>query len=120
VHIAAAGNELHLVWEDARFGLANMHYQRSRDEGATRWGECAPYSDQRLDMGALAGRSNSSSPELALAGSHVYVVFENDRNLRPDVFFARSVNVGATWQEGPDDGDILLQASSDGGFTWRP
>lgn len=95
--VVAAGDSVHCVWEDSRSGKTDIYFTHSTDRGAT-W----QAADTRLDVGTPQG--NSVAPDICVAGSAVYVVWEDHRTPSPslgDIWFNRSLDGGATWL--PDD-----------------
>src|SRR5687768_6371957 len=89
--VAAEGANVYVVWQDRRDGLPDVRFNRSADAGTT-W----LLADVRLDSG-LAGAAASREPRIAVAGPHLYVVWEDARNGATDVYFNRSLDGGATW-----------------------
>lgn len=88
--IAAAGDRVFVVWEDQRAGLSEIRFNRSLDRG-TQW----LAADRRLDGGAADG--SSLEVDIAAQGTHVYVVWQDNRNGSWDVYFNRSLDAGDTW-----------------------
>lgn len=84
--IAAVGPLVHVVWSDERGG-STVYYNRSLDGGST-WLR----ADLRIDTGA---GQVSSIPSIAVAGTSVYVIWEDDRSGSSSVHFNRSLNAGA-------------------------
>ncbi|UCD18819.1 MAG: T9SS type A sorting domain-containing protein [candidate division WOR-3 bacterium] len=85
--VAAHEDTVHVVWYDNRDGNYEIYYKRSEDGGAT-WG-----ADMRLtnDPGL------SCMPSVAVSGSEVHVVWEDDRTQDPEVYHKRSTDGGVTW-----------------------
>lgn len=88
--IAASGDTVHVVWYDGRDGNYEIYYKRSDDGGAT-WG-----ADARLTIDT----NWSSAPSVAVYGSEVHVVWEDDRDQEIKVYHKYSSDNGVTW--GPD------------------
>jgi hypothetical protein len=85
--IAADGEFLHVVWTDNRNGDAATYYKRSVDQGKT-WG-----TDTRLsDLG-----STSANPAIAVSGSVIHVVWNDDRDGNLEIYYKRSTDGGLTW-----------------------
>jgi hypothetical protein len=107
--IVTSGNEVHVAWQDGRFGLPSVHYQRSPDGGATWWGECAPYADQRLDVGAQPGTSSAAGIVLAAASGRAYAAWQSLAGppARSDILFVRSTNSGAARTSSPSSGAAI-------------
>jgi hypothetical protein len=85
--VAAYGDTVHVVWYDNRDGNEEIYYNRSIDGGVT-WG-----SDTRLTNDVNA----SISPSLAVSGSDIHVVWEDDRDQEPEVYHKCSTDGGDTW-----------------------
>jgi len=93
--VACDGETVWVVWEDARDGeLSNRNiYTSSSEDGGITW----PDEDVALDLDP-DGLHMSLGPNVIAAGGSVYVA----------------------WFDSPDGAyDIYLQASTDGGRTWR-
>ncbi|MEM7203840.1 MAG: sialidase family protein [Planctomycetota bacterium] len=93
VQIAASGSSVYAIWSDGRndfFDVADIYFSRSTDRGAT-WSP-----DVRLDRD-LPGAAESRQPQVAVAGSAVYVVWADSRNGANDIYFNRSLDGGVTW-----------------------
>ena len=139
VSIAASGQNVHVMWADARDPYYDILYKRSSDGGMT-WSE----DTQLVDV-----NSESYMPAIAVSDSHVHMVwFDRRHGVREEVYYKRSTDNGLTW--GPDtrmtedpedsewpviaavgadvhvlwsdnrDGDheVYYQHSSDNGETW--
>ena len=137
--IAAAGADVHVVWEEYRDGNAEIYYKRSSDGGAT-WGP-----DTRLTFQS----SSSFSPSIAAAASGVHLVWFDQRDGNTEIYYKRSTTAGASWEgdtrlttdsaaslypavaivgsrvhvaweEHRDgNGEIYYRQSADGGSTWE-
>ena len=144
--LCCAGDNVYVAWVDDRNGPDDIYFNRSTDGGAT-WLS----SDVRLDTDAL-GVGSSDDPEIQCSGDNVYVVWQDDRNGKHDIYFNRSTDGGTTWlaqdlrlntdlpgtrysldPEISSDGDhvyvvwqddrngrldIYFNGSTDGGATW--
>lgn len=89
--IAASGDSVYICWTDTRNGLGDIYFNHSLDGGAT-WLN----SDIRLDTDP-AGSANSPSPQIAISGNSLYVVWIDLRDGRADIYFNRSLDSGTTW-----------------------
>jgi hypothetical protein len=87
--IAASGLAVYVAWLDDRNASA-VYFNRSLD-GGTTW---LP-ADLRLDRGAPIGYA--SLQQIVAAGSAVYVVWQDRRNGRDDIYCNRSLDGGTTW-----------------------
>lgn len=89
--VCCAGERVHAVWYDLRNGATDIYYRGSAD-GGLGWGG----GDIRLDTDP-AGDGYSWLPRVACSGSHVYVVWHDERDGAADVRFNRSLDGGVTW-----------------------
>lgn len=86
--IAASGNNVHVVWMDARDGNHEIYYKRSTDNGLN-WGP-----DTRLTFTS----SSSDNPNITVSGWNVHIVWVEES--AGDLYYKYSSDNGATW--GPD------------------
>ncbi|MFQ5713407.1 MAG: fibronectin type III domain-containing protein [Candidatus Scalinduaceae bacterium] len=94
--LSSDGNgHVYATWEDYRNnGSGDIYFNYSSDYGAT-W----QASDIKLDTGDSAGTSDSWYPEISSDGKgHVYVTWEDYRDVMSDIYFNYSSDDGATWQ----------------------
>jgi hypothetical protein len=91
-HVAVSGANVYTVWYDYRNGNPDIYLNYSADGGST-W----QVSDMRLDTDT-AGAAESYSPEIAVSGSGVYVVWYDNRDGNDDIYLNYSIDGGATWQ----------------------
>lgn len=101
--LAAEGSIFHLAWLDARDGVENVFYSRSNDGGAT-WESAGV----RISTNDPSGTGYCYEPKIAIDGSHVCVVWRDNRN---------DPNQDEYWFNNMDD--IYGNFSDDGGTTWR-
>jgi hypothetical protein len=88
--MAADGSIIHIVWQDNRDGNNEIYYKRSTD-GGINWG-----SDIRL-----TNNSNASAyPSIAVSGSFVHVVWQDNRDGNNEIYYKGSNDSGLSW--GPD------------------
>ena len=107
--IATGGGRAFVVWEDRRHGAPDVYVARTDDGGAS-------WRETRLDTDP-AGSANSLQPVVSAAGEAVYVVWEDHRHRKPDVFLSRSLDGGATWASD----DLHLNSTLPGRSTsFRP
>jgi hypothetical protein len=85
--IAVSGNNIHLVWDDHTPGNNEIFYKRSTTNGST-WGK-----QKRLTHNA----GGSYSPAIAVSGSHIHVVWNDDTTGNAEIFYKRSTTNGSTW-----------------------
>ena len=86
--IAAAGNNMYIVWADASFGNFEVAFKSSTNNGAS--------------FGSIKNLSNnppeSLSPRVKASGDNVYVIWNDDNDPNgQDVFYKRSTNNGASF-----------------------
>ncbi len=77
--LVAVGRNLFVAWQDNRLGNNDIFFTRSSDGGAS-----FARSERVDDSGQ--GRSEQTRPRLAWAAGTCYVVWEDNRNGRPEVF----------------------------------
>ncbi len=103
--LAVNGTDLYVVWYDNRDGAYDILVNTSGDAGLT-WRDPV-----RVDSDDPPGSAYSGRPEIAVSdnGQDVWVVWEDNRDGRPDIYFARSDTGGLTFKEdqrldsGPND-----------------
>lgn len=108
--ICCSGNNVYVVWEDARDGLSDIYFNYSWD-GGVNW----QASDIRLDTGDTAGAKSSGPPQICCSGNNVYVAWHDERNPNSDIYFNHSADGGAHWQVSDtriDTGDNIGANSS--------
>ena len=98
--IAIEGNEVHVVWEERRFGDRDIYYRRF--DGLT-W-----RPELEVSMDPTTGYQHD--PAIAVYGNDVHVVWEDRRDFDPDIYYRRFD--GTTWQ--PE-----LEISTDMGTEWQ-
>lgn len=137
--IAAAGNYVHMAWNDNRTGIMQTFYRRSADKGVT-WGPETQLTNSTVF---------AYMPMLYLFDSNVDAVWADRRNHGAkgnfDIYHLHSTDFGSTWgkEERITDvaansfypviarhgknvhlvwmgGGLSYQHSSDGGATWEP
>jgi hypothetical protein len=85
--IAANGNILHAVWFDNRDGNFEIYYKRSSDEGIS-WG---------ADIRLTNNPAMSQFPSVTVLGLVVHVVWYDDRDGNPEIYYKRSTDGGLNW-----------------------
>ncbi len=87
--IAANGNVVHTIWYDDRQGFPNyeIYYKRSTD-GGVNWG-----TDTRLTNSSAFSVSSS----IAVSGSNVHVVWNEERDGNKEIYYKRSADGGINW-----------------------
>ncbi len=89
--IAAEGDRVLVVWQDARDGAADVRLNASRDGGATWFA-----TDRRLDTD-VSGDAASLAPRIALSGSIAVAVWQDERSGVFEIRGNRSIDGGLTW-----------------------
>jgi len=85
--VAVSGANIHVVWYDGRDGNFEIYYKRSTDGGAS-WG-----TDTRLTVNTAF----SFYPSVAVSGSNIHVVWEDERNGNFEIYYKRSTDGGISW-----------------------
>jgi hypothetical protein len=95
--VTAVGSRVAIAWEDTRSGKSDIRVKVSSNAGVT-----FPASSARADLGDVAGVSSASAPRLALGtGQTLFVVWEDERNGKKDIYVNHSFDGGVAFQ--PDD-----------------
>ncbi len=127
--ISVSGSAIHVVWFDYRDGNTEIYYKRSTDGGVI-WG-----TDTRLTDNI----SYSFDPSISLSGSAVHVVWMDERDGNPEIYYKRnptinpfgapllltpvhaSTGIGITptldWQDMPAAEKYRLQVSTSTAFS---
>ncbi len=87
--IATFGDSLHIVWYDYRDRSGELYYKRSLD-GGTTWDP-----DIRLTIDSLG----TWMPSLAVEGLNVHVVWQNMYEGKRHIYYKRSTDGGANWEQ---------------------
>jgi hypothetical protein len=85
--IKISGTIVHVVWYDLRNGNGEIYYKRSAD-GGINWG-----TDTRLTNNSAA----SGNPSIAVSGSNLFVVWEDNRDGNNEIYIKRSTDEGINW-----------------------
>jgi hypothetical protein len=85
--IAVSGSVVHVVWQDKRDGNVEIYCKNSND-GGTNWS-----ADTRLTNDL----ANSLDPSVAVFGSVVHVVWQDNRDGNYEIYYKSSTNGGSTW-----------------------
>ncbi|UCG91881.1 MAG: exo-alpha-sialidase [candidate division WOR-3 bacterium] len=86
--VAVSGDNVHVAWQDNRDANEEIYYKRSID-GGTNWG-----TDTRL----TDDPNGSWFPSVAVAGTNVHVVWQEDRDGNEEIYYKRSTDGGTTWE----------------------
>jgi len=96
VQLAVSGTDVHIVWFDENFFTNDIFYAKSTDGGIT-FGTPVNLSDNP---------GLSSSPQISVSGSNVFVVWTDDSDgLGSEIFFSRSTDGGTTFNGSLDPSD---------------
>jgi len=106
--IFASGNLVHVAWEDERDGNQEIYYKRSTDSGSN-WSP-----DTRL----TAAPGNSHHPFLTVSNSVVHVVWNEERDGNPEVYYKRNpTGNGAVASQGQIEAQTLRFSPLPNPFT---
>ena len=97
--VAVLGDNVYVVWQDDRDANEEIYYKRSTD-GGTIW-----ETDTRL----TDDPDGSWYPSVAVAGTNVHIVWQDDRDANEEIYYKRSTDGGTTWET-----DTRLTDDSDG------
>jgi len=101
--ITVSGSNVHVAWIDERDGgNFEIYYKRSTDSGLN-WG-----SDVRL----TSATGMSDVPSIAVSGSIVHVVWQDNRDGNYEVYYKRSTNGGLNWST-----DLRMTSNSGNSFN---
>ena len=106
--LAASGQSVYVVWSDQRNGTADVYFDASHDAGVN-WRPV----DRRIDRDVGDGRSHSA--RVAAHGANVFVVWLDERDGLPNVYFDRSLDGGDGW----DVAEQRLNVGEAGSYTAR-
>ena len=79
--VAVSGSQINVVWKDNRDGNFEIYYKRSTD-GGTTW-----EADTRLTNNS----GISDYPSVAVSGSQVHVVWQDDRDGNNEIYYKRTL-----------------------------
>ena len=85
--MAAYRDNVYVVWEDASTGNGDIYFRKSTDSG--------------ISFGTVENLSNntsiSDSFDMAISGSHVYVVWSDNSTGNGDIYLRKSIDNGTTF-----------------------
>lgn len=87
-NISVSGSTVHLVWSDNRDGNSEIYYKRSSDDGLT-W-----QADTRITVNS----GNSTTPLISSWGQFVHMVWSDNFEGNPEIYFNHSSDGGINWQ----------------------
>ena len=86
--LAINGSNVFIAWEDDTPGNIEIYFIKSADGGAT-WQPAKRLTNNTGD---------SCNPALAISGSNLFLVWENETPGNNEIYFRKSLDDGATWQ----------------------
>lgn len=111
--IVGRGQDLFVTWYDSLNGAYDIFMSSHGSAGNPDEDWRTPI---RVDSDDPAGAAYSAHPEIAISenGSSVWITWEDSRDGKPDVYFARSSNQGQTFEEDQrlDEGDAAGASES--------
>ncbi|MEO0228067.1 MAG: hypothetical protein ABIL70_08485 [candidate division WOR-3 bacterium] len=90
--IGASSASVHIAWFDNRDGDWEIYYKRSTDCGNTWSG----------DIRLTDSPGESSHPSIAVAGNHLHLVWQDQRDGNYEIYYKNSFDDGRNWS--PDTG----------------
>jgi hypothetical protein len=81
--VAASGPDVWTVWSDGRDGVQEVYAKHSPDDGLT-W-----EPDERLTAAGGNPLDDTMHPSIAIGGGWVYVVWSDQRDGNPEIYFKR-------------------------------
>ncbi len=85
--LAISGSTLHTAWSGNHPGNREISYKRSTDNGAT-WTQYDTLTEND---------STSRTPNIAVSGNNVHVVWSDNRDDKYELYYKRSTNNGVNW-----------------------
>lgn len=86
-NVSVSGQSIHVVWDEYRDGNYEIYYKRSTDGGLS-WG-----ADTRLTNYSAA----SNAPTISVSGANIHVVWVDERDGNPEIYYKRSSDAGVSW-----------------------
>ncbi|MCK4266627.1 MAG: exo-alpha-sialidase, partial [Thermoplasmata archaeon] len=112
--IAVNNSHIHVVWVDARLAQTEVYYKRSTDGGIS-WDDGLGNPD--IDRRITHDLSGAAPAGIGVNASNIHVLFSDDRDGSPDVYYIRSIDNGATWDDGLGNVDEERKLTSNS--TWH-
>ena len=91
--VAASGSNVYVVWEDNRNINSEIYFDYSTDGGVSWTYEATK------GYNLSENSTNQSSPAVAVSGQTVHVVWQDERNGNPEVYYRRSTKGGVGWED---------------------
>jgi Tol biopolymer transport system component len=101
--ISVNGSNIYVVWMDETPGNFEIYFKRSTDRGVT-W-----TTNRRL----INTAGFSFGPAIAVNGSSIYVVWDDDTPGNAEIYFKRSADGGAIWSAN-------RRLTNNAGESWEP
>ena len=89
-----SGNNVYVVWTDYSNGNGDILFTVSNDNGQT-------FVDPPINLSDNDGLSEAQ--QMIVSGNNVYVVWQDQSNVEPDIFFTVSNDNGQTFVDPPTD-----------------
>ena len=86
--LASSGNYLHAVWQDTRATGSEVFYKRSTNQGIN-WD---------ADFQLTNSTGSIQLPSVSAADNIVHVVWNDNRDGNPEIYYKRSTNNGINWE----------------------
>jgi hypothetical protein len=86
--IAVKGSNVYVVWQDNTRGNYKIYFMRSTSRGQ-KWSK---------PMRLTNNKGNSLKPTMAVNGSNVYLVWQDNANSNYEIYFKHSTNGGKSWK----------------------
>jgi hypothetical protein len=87
--IAFGDGTIYVVWQNKGGGIQSIYFSKSMNNGTT--------FSPNIKVDSL-GDSTQKTPEIAVSGKNVFIVWEDFRNGESDIFLARSFDGGDTFE----------------------
>ncbi|MEI6576296.1 MAG: T9SS type A sorting domain-containing protein [Bacteroidota bacterium] len=101
--IALSGSDVHIVWQNAANGHYAIYYKRSTNGGVS-WLADTSLTNVPFDLW---------NPSIAVNGSGLHVVWEDERQGNSEIYYKGSTDGGAHW--GTD-----IRLTNNGSDSWNP
>jgi hypothetical protein len=93
--IMKSGNNIYLLWIDDSSGSRDVYFKKSSDNGCT--------FNRTINLGI--GEGGSLDPKMAISGDNIYVTWEQTPGNNGAVFFAKSNDNGASFDDAKNLGN---------------
>jgi hypothetical protein len=86
--LAVDGSNIYVVWCDGGWGQ-DLYFKRSTDRGVT-------WKTEKL-LKSVGDKGSYLTPSIAVDGSNIYVVWNDNSSGNYEIYFKRSTDRGVTW-----------------------